>query len=339
MPEPQRLERAVGDQEHGAADQELGGEVLQPMAGDRVEGRERLVHQDDRAVLHERAGQGGPLAHAAGKRGRAGGRRRPPRPTRAEQLVAGSRRRRSSARDAPRSRWPRSTLSSTGSQGSSRSCCAISAMRPSQAAAVVGDHQSARREARDQAQQRGLADARRAEQAGPAAALEAEAQPLEQRRALIGQGAMPMVTPGGDQPSAPGRSSGRPQGMEMVDRADAAADAEAFAGSDRLRQPVFGLGDGVGQGQAAASSAAIADDRVQPVPWVWRVAMRGGSSQSGWPVVQEQVGAGAARKMAALEQDVGRAQAEQPPCRSLHFGAVAGLGRSRAVPRPPAGWG
>ena len=90
-------------------------------AGDRVEGGERLVHQHDRAILHQRAGQGRALAHAAGQRGR-------------QLLRAGARGRRAPAASvrlargparSPRSREPSMTLSATGSQGSSWSCCAI----------------------------------------------------------------------------------------------------------------------------------------------------------------------------------------------------------------------
>jgi hypothetical protein len=65
--EAQRLERAVGDEQNGAALQQLCRQILEPVAGDGVERGERLVHEDDRPVLHQRAGQGYALTHAAGQ--------------------------------------------------------------------------------------------------------------------------------------------------------------------------------------------------------------------------------------------------------------------------------
>ena len=68
--EPQRLERIVGHQQHGAPGEQRRGQRLQAGAGDRIERRERLVHQDHRAILHERAGERGALALAARERRR-----------------------------------------------------------------------------------------------------------------------------------------------------------------------------------------------------------------------------------------------------------------------------
>ena len=58
----------MGDEHDGAAGPPDPFELLvQQVAGDRVERGERLVHQQHRAVLRERAGQGDALAHAAGQ--------------------------------------------------------------------------------------------------------------------------------------------------------------------------------------------------------------------------------------------------------------------------------
>ena len=63
--------------------------VLQPLAGDRVGGAERLVHQHHRRVGGERAGDADPLLLAAGQLARVPRRGSSPasRPTSAEQLV------------------------------------------------------------------------------------------------------------------------------------------------------------------------------------------------------------------------------------------------------------
>ncbi len=65
--EPGRLADVVGDEQHGqAAVADEGVELLvEDVAGHRVEGPERLVHQQDVGVLGERPGEGGALAHAA----------------------------------------------------------------------------------------------------------------------------------------------------------------------------------------------------------------------------------------------------------------------------------
>ena len=67
--EPGRLADVVGDEQHGqaAVAHERVELVVQHVAGHRVEGAERLVHQQDVGVLGERPGQRRPLAHAAGQ--------------------------------------------------------------------------------------------------------------------------------------------------------------------------------------------------------------------------------------------------------------------------------
>ena len=63
------LPDVVGDEQDGQL--ALGPDPLQlvveHVAGHRVERAERLVHQQDRCVQCERAGQGDPLPHAAGQ--------------------------------------------------------------------------------------------------------------------------------------------------------------------------------------------------------------------------------------------------------------------------------
>ena len=68
MAQPQSLQRIVRHQQDGAAGEKLGGEVLQIVAGDGIELRERLVHQHHGRVLDENTGQRHALAHAAGER-------------------------------------------------------------------------------------------------------------------------------------------------------------------------------------------------------------------------------------------------------------------------------
>ena len=66
---PDRLVDVVGHQHHGLA--ELGLEpaelVLQPAADDRVDGAERLVHQQHGRVRGERAGDADALALTTGE--------------------------------------------------------------------------------------------------------------------------------------------------------------------------------------------------------------------------------------------------------------------------------
>ena len=68
-PEPGRLPDVVGHEQH--RQRPLGADplqlVVQQVAGHRVEGTERLVHQQHVGVLGQRAGQRDPLPHAAGQ--------------------------------------------------------------------------------------------------------------------------------------------------------------------------------------------------------------------------------------------------------------------------------
>ena len=83
MADAQRLQRIVGDQHGGAAGEQARREVLQLQPRHRVEMGERLVHQHDRPVLAQRAGECRALAHAAGqvrRDGRRAGRPGRPRP-------------------------------------------------------------------------------------------------------------------------------------------------------------------------------------------------------------------------------------------------------------------
>ena len=68
-----RLVDVVGDHEHGLAGLQADAAhlVLQGAAGERVERRERLVHQHDLRLDRERARDADALLHAAGELGRA----------------------------------------------------------------------------------------------------------------------------------------------------------------------------------------------------------------------------------------------------------------------------
>src|SRR6202035_233886 len=70
--EPKRLAEIVGDQGHRLAEPALELEelLLELLAGEGVEGAEGLVEEDDGGVTGERAGEGRPLALAAGELGR-----------------------------------------------------------------------------------------------------------------------------------------------------------------------------------------------------------------------------------------------------------------------------
>ena len=67
--ERDRLGDVVGDEDDGLAAEvpEPQQVLLQLHAGLRVERAERLVHQDDRRIVDQRADQRGALAHAAGQ--------------------------------------------------------------------------------------------------------------------------------------------------------------------------------------------------------------------------------------------------------------------------------
>ena len=106
-----RLVDVVGDQQHGLAELALEPQelVLQPAADHRVDGAERLVHQQHRRVGGERPGHADALPLAAGELVRvAVGVRRRVEPDEVHQLVAPARARSPWTRRtaaAPSSRW------------------------------------------------------------------------------------------------------------------------------------------------------------------------------------------------------------------------------------------
>ena len=65
-----------------------------------------------------------------------------------------------------------------------------------------------------------------------------------------------------------------------MDRSVAVTDRETIGGGDRGTDERLGVADGGLQPAPFASSAAIADDSEQPVPWVFCVATRGAGSAS-----------------------------------------------------------
>ena len=85
-----------------------------------------------------------------------------------------------------------------------------------------------------------------------------------------------------------------------------------------------------------ARRAAIAEDSVQPVPWVWRVGRRGRLEPDLGLVGEQQVGAVVAAQMAALEQDIGRPERAQARRRRYHLRAI-GRRRARRAGRPASG--
>ena len=117
--EHERLERVVGDEqarpgEVGEVPLELG---LHVEAGARVEGRERLVEQQQRRVARQRPGQRDPLRLPPGQVGgpaaRQIGQPEPGQPVGGDGRAAG-------ARPSPRARGENATLSSTLRCGKSR---------------------------------------------------------------------------------------------------------------------------------------------------------------------------------------------------------------------------
>ena len=82
--------------------------------------------------------------------------------------------------------------------------------------------------------------------------------------------------------SGGGRSCGLlqpgPDGVEVVDRPVAVADAQPVGGGD-ARQPGLGLAHRLRQRPAAGQQGRDRREIVQPVPWVFEVATRRPSSQ------------------------------------------------------------
>ena len=117
----QRLVEIVADEDDGALQLPLQLEqlVLQLGADQRIERRERLVHQQDRRVGGEGARQADALLHAAGQLVRVlAGPLARGRPARAASSTRGSR----SASGTPASSSPKPTFSATVRQGSSANC-------------------------------------------------------------------------------------------------------------------------------------------------------------------------------------------------------------------------
>jgi hypothetical protein len=76
----------------------------------------------------------------------------------------------------------------------------------------------------------------------------------------------------------------------------------------------------------------MADDSVQPVPWVLRVACRAASKPDRVAPVVQQVGTGVAGQMPALEQNGARPQPQQPLGLGGHGFGVAAGGSSSSTP-------
>ena len=161
---------------------------MQARAGEGVERRERLVEEQHLRVGHEGAGDGDALLLAAGEIARpARARARRGRPCRARAPT----RARRSARAGPAR--PKPTLSATVSQGSSRGSwktmptagCGSAIASPSRRIAPA----LARSRPGDEAQQRGLAAARAADERHDLALLDGEGDVGERARAVrIGLG-------------------------------------------------------------------------------------------------------------------------------------------------------
>lgn len=67
MTEPQGLQRIVGDEEDRPTSEQSRGQRLQTESGNRIQGGEGFVHEDDRPVLDKGAHESDALAHPARK--------------------------------------------------------------------------------------------------------------------------------------------------------------------------------------------------------------------------------------------------------------------------------
>ena len=163
-----RLEHRMGDEDHGLAHRspQLQQIVVELEAGDLVERGERLVHQQQLRLRHQRARDRDPHLHAAGQFARIGIRRRPrarraPAPRGCAAWRRRGRRRRASAADrhCPR-HSPTASASAPGTRSRSRRraiaalCRRATATSPARRLEQPGDD----------AQRRRLAAAGRAEQ-------------------------------------------------------------------------------------------------------------------------------------------------------------------------------
>ena len=188
LPGPLRVAEAgclggvVGDEKDGAAGEEAGGELLHLGAGPGVEGGEGFVEEDDRAVLHQGAGEGGALALAA----REGARAAVGAGAEADAVdqVAGAGGVGAHAAEA----GAEDDVAEDVEPGEEQVVLGHVGDAPGEGQAVGGGdgavEDGAGREAGDQAEDGGLADAGGAEQAGPGVRGEADVDGAEERRAV-----------------------------------------------------------------------------------------------------------------------------------------------------------
>ena len=143
-----RLVDVVGDEDDRLADLGLEAQelVLEPLAVDRVDRAERLVHQHQRRVGGERAGDADALALAAGELRRVAAGHLLRQADQVEQLLARARRCAACPSRAAAARWRCSRRSSgggTGRSAGSRSRCRAAA-RPRRARARCGRRRGCR---------------------------------------------------------------------------------------------------------------------------------------------------------------------------------------------------
>ena len=127
--------------------------------------------------------------------------------------------------------------------------------------------------------------------------------------------------------------------MKMMHRALAAADREALGGRDRGTD-VSSLPHAppARASRPLASPAAIADESVQPVPWLLRVAMRGAASRVHAARVDQKIDALRPLAVTALDQHGARAERQQTLGLRAHLGFAVRAAACRSGPRLPADW-
>ena len=175
----------MGDEDHGRAAslpqrQQI---VVEPEAGDLVERGERLVHQQQLRLGHQRARDRDPHPHAAGQFARKGVREIRQADARQRLATRGPRQRLVGMRELERQRTLAATLAQGISVGSwntkpisaARHCAAIRTVPPA----------DGRAQARDDAQRRRLAAAGRAEQRDEFARSHVEIEAVERNRAAV----------------------------------------------------------------------------------------------------------------------------------------------------------
>ena len=170
----------MGHEQDGAAGEKAPGGALQIVPGDGVEGGEGLVHQDDGGILHHRPGEGDPLALAAGQGvGPFVGLIRDADP--GQQVVRARRVGTDAAQPGAKGhilprRQPGQQQILLGHVGDLAGEIAPAVVPHRRSGPGLG-------QPGDEAQQGGLADTRRPEQAGPLPRRERQRQILEQRQA------------------------------------------------------------------------------------------------------------------------------------------------------------